>query len=253
MAEIKWIKLDLDVFDNRKIRQIECLPDGDTIIVIWMKLLCLAGKVNDGGQVYLTEEIPYTEQMLAQQFGRSLSTVQVAMQVFERFGMIEIVDDILHVSNWEKYQNIEGMERIREQTRARVAKHRESKRLAASNATCNATVTQCNATDKEEDKNKKKNRKKNNNMPKSAYGENGNVLLTDDEFQKIVDAFPHDWNDRINNLSWYIASKGDKYKSHYATILSWARKDGPKKQTQQSYDPIADFMKGETNDKGGIW
>lgn len=100
---------------------------------------------------------------------------------------------------------------------------------------------------------KEKKEKKDNNISKSAYGENGNVLLTDDEFQKIVDAFPHDWNDRINNLSWYIASKGDKYKSHYATILSWARKDGLKKQTQQSYDPIADFMKGETNDQRGIW
>lgn len=97
-------------------------------------------------------------------------------------------------------------------------------------------------TYKKNDKKVKK-EKKVNNTPKSTYGENDNVKLTDEELQKLVDMFPNDWNDKINNLSWYIASKGDKYKSHYATILSWARKEGAKKQTQ-SYDPIADFLRG---------
>ena len=124
MADIKWIKIVTDMFDNRKIRQIECLPDGDSIIVIWMKLLCLAGQTNDNGMVYFTKDIPYTEQMLAQQFNRPLTTIQMALKTFEQFGMVELVDNILHISNWEKYQNIEGMEKIREQTRKRVAKHR---------------------------------------------------------------------------------------------------------------------------------
>ena len=56
MADIKWIKIVTDMFDNRKIRQIECLPDGDSIIVIWMKLLCLAGQTNDNGMVYFTKD-----------------------------------------------------------------------------------------------------------------------------------------------------------------------------------------------------
>ena len=57
MAEVKWIKLSSNIFDNTKIKQIEVLPDGDTIIVIWVKLLCLAGNINDNGFVYLTKEI----------------------------------------------------------------------------------------------------------------------------------------------------------------------------------------------------
>ena len=69
--------------------------------------------------------------------------------------MINIVDNLLEVSNWEKYQNVEGLERIREQTRKRVAKHRELKKLEC-NVTCNATVTQGNATDKERDIDKEK-------------------------------------------------------------------------------------------------
>ena len=152
-TEVKWIKIVTDVFDNRKIRMIEAMPDGDALIVIWFKLLTLAGQVNEGGMLVITADIPYTEQLLANQFGRPISTVQLALRTFEQLGMIEVVDDIIRVSNWERYQNVDGMDKIREQTRNRVAKYRENKRLEACNVTSNATVTQCNA-DRIENKNK---------------------------------------------------------------------------------------------------
>lgn len=131
MAEVKWIKIAIDIFDNRKIAQIEAMPDGDAIIVIWIKLLCLAGSINDRGQIYLTQEIPYTEPMLATQFRRSPQTVHLALQTFEAFGMIEIENDILKVSNWERYQNVDALEKMREQNRKRVAKHREKVKAQA--------------------------------------------------------------------------------------------------------------------------
>ncbi len=158
--EVKWIKIATDIFDNKKIKQIECQPDGDSIIVVWFKLLCLAGNTNDSGMVYITKDIPYTEQMLSIQFNRPLDLVQNALNVFQKFGMIHIVDDILHVSNWEKYQNVDGLERIREQTRKRVEKHRNKNKLLqldSCNVTCNATETQCNAIDKDIDKKENKN------------------------------------------------------------------------------------------------
>ena len=151
MSEIKWIKLSTGVFDNRKIKQIERMPDGDALIVIWFKLLVLAGNINDGGAVWFTRDIPYTDQLLASEFNRPLTTIQLALDTFLKFGMIEIVDNIIQVSNWEKYQSVEGMERIREQTRKRVAECRERKKLTPPpcNATCNATVTHGNGTDKD--------------------------------------------------------------------------------------------------------
>ena len=124
MADIKWIKIATEIFDNRKIRLIESMPEGDSIIVIWFKLLCLAGNVNDNGMVYFTQEIPYTDQMLATQFNRPLATVQLALQTFERFGMVEVVDDILKISNWAKYQNLDKMNEIREYNRLAQQKHR---------------------------------------------------------------------------------------------------------------------------------
>lgn len=157
MADIKWIKLATNIFDNRKIRQIEMLPEGDSIIVIWVKLMCLAGVVNDGGLVYFTRDIPYTDEMLATEFNRPLSVVRLALATFQNFGMIEIVDNIIHLSSWEKYQSVESMDRIREQTRRRVAAHRERQKLLGSgNDTCNVTVTESNAADIDKEKERDK-------------------------------------------------------------------------------------------------
>ena len=169
MKDIKWIKLDTNLFDNRKIKQIEAMPDGDALVVIWLKLLILAGIVNDGGCVYFTKDLPFTDQLLATQFNRPLATVQLALATFQKFGMIEIVDDMILVSNWEKYQNIEGMERIREQNRLRKQRQRERERLLLSD--CHVTVTQNHATDidKEEDKDIKKESKKESKNARNSY------------------------------------------------------------------------------------
>lgn len=145
MSDVKWIKIATDIFDNRKIKMLESMPNGDSIIVIWFKLLSLAGSVNDNGCVYFTKDIAYTPQMLATAFNRPQTTVDLALNTFTQFGMIDIVDDLIHVSNWEKYQNIDGMEKIREQNRIRQQKRREKLRLECKQS--NDTVTECHVTD----------------------------------------------------------------------------------------------------------
>ena len=157
MNEVKWIKMDTALFDNRKIKQIRSMPDGDSLIVIWLQLLCLGGVVNDYGRVYLTQEIPYTDQMLATAFDEPLATIQLALNVFRQFGMIEIIDDIIFIRNWEKYQSIEGLEKVREQTRIRVANFRERHKQLE----CNVTVTSRNADVTGQNKNKNENKKEN--------------------------------------------------------------------------------------------
>lgn len=158
MADVKWIKLATDIFDNRKIKQIEKMPEGDSIIVVWLKLLCLAGNVNENGYLYMTKEIPYTEQMLASHFNTPLNIVQLALNTFITFGMIEVVDDVLYVSSWEKYQNTDGLERIREQNRLRQARFKEKKKLllanVSDNVSDNAKITQGNETEEESDSEK---------------------------------------------------------------------------------------------------
>lgn len=152
MGAVKWIKLNVDLFDNRKIRQIESLPDADGIIIVWIKLLCLAGVTNDGGKIYLTKNIPYNAQMLSAFFKRPLNSVQYALSIFRDMEMITDADGIIKITNWERYQNIEGLEKIREQTRNRVKKHRESKQLLQDCNDVTLHVTQCNATEEEEER-----------------------------------------------------------------------------------------------------
>ena len=78
---------------------------------------------------------------------------------------------------------------------------------------------------------------------KHKHGEFKNVLLTDEEYTKLQERFPHDYSERIENLSEGIARKGYKYKSHYLAILNWAKKDKPKKET--SSNPFLDMLQEE--------
>lgn len=133
MADVKWIKLYTNMFDNRKIKQIEMLPDGDALLVIWLKLLTLAGNVNDSGFVYFTKDIPYTDQMLSVEFNKPLSKIQLALTVFQQYHMIDITDDILKISNWEKYQNIDRLTELREYNRIKQQEHRAKKKLLTVN------------------------------------------------------------------------------------------------------------------------
>lgn len=149
MADVKWVKIVTSIFDNRKIRQIEAMPESDSILVIWFKLICLAGTTNDNGMVYFTPEIPYTEEMLATQFNRPLPVVRLALQTFQVFGMVEVVDDFLHLSSWDKYQNTDGMDRIREQNRIRKQRQRERERLELDSG--HVTSRDSHAIDKEGD------------------------------------------------------------------------------------------------------
>lgn len=152
-SEVKWIKIVTDIFDDEKILLIEALPEADTIIVIWFKLLCLAGKLNSCGVLILNGRIAYTDEMLSQIFRRPLNLIRLALTTFEKFGMIEVINDTITIPNWEKHQNIEGMERIRELTRKRVAEYRERERQKLLDVTQSVTedVTLRNATDIDKD------------------------------------------------------------------------------------------------------
>lgn len=257
MAEIKWIKLSIDIFNNRKIKQIECLPEGDAIIVIWVKLLCLAGTINDSGQIYFTKEIPYTDQMLANQFGRPLTTIQLALKTFEQFGMVEVIDNILCVSNWEKYQSVDRLSEIREYNRLAKQKQRQKKKLLQENVKdMSKTSQRCQDTDIdidiEEDiekdniyisdsekeisselDNQSANQKEKpiKKSIRHKHGEYNNVLLSDEDYEKLKSEFPSDYEERIERLSSYMASTGKSYKNHLATIRNWARKDRSKTES----------------------
>ena len=138
MAEVKWIKIVTDVFDDEKILMIETMPEADTIIVIWFKLLCLAGKQNNSG-VFQMGQMPYTDEMFSTIFRRPLNTVRLALKTFEQFGMIEIVHNTVTIPNWGKHQSIDQIESRNAYMKNYMREYREKQKLISSGkANCKA-------------------------------------------------------------------------------------------------------------------
>lgn len=136
MAEVKWIKITTDMFDNRKIKHLRRLPDGNNIVLIWVMLLTMAGRCNSGGMIFLTENIPYTQKMLADELDFEENTVRLALEALEQLGMVVTENGCFTIAGWLEHQNIEGMEKIREQTRKRVQRHREAQRSLMESNVC---------------------------------------------------------------------------------------------------------------------
>ena len=128
MAEIKWIKLAADMFENRKIKYLRTLPNGNDMVLVWVMLLTMAGRCNAGGNIFITEKLPYTDKMLAEELRVKEALLAKALGELEALGMIERPDGGLRITGWNDHQNVDGMERVREQTRQRVQRHRENSR-----------------------------------------------------------------------------------------------------------------------------
>jgi predicted phage replisome organizer len=125
MSDVKWIKISVDIFDDEKFDAINGLADKNDIQLVWVKLLCLAGRCNENGFLMITQELPYTDEMLAGRFRMDIGVVQRALTIFQELRMIEVVDNIYMVSNWTKYQSVGSLEKIREQGRLRQQRFRE--------------------------------------------------------------------------------------------------------------------------------
>ena len=146
MREVKWVKITTDMFDNRKIKHLRRLPDGNNIVLIWIMLLTMAGRCNSGGKIFLTENIPYDAKMLADELDFKENTVAAALKNLEQLDMIAVDNGFYTIVGWGEYQNVDGMDKVREQTRKRVAEFKKNKKSQVGNVTSNAEVTHGNVT-----------------------------------------------------------------------------------------------------------
>lgn len=135
MADIKWIKLKTAMFNDDKIKVIQAMPEGDSLIVIWIRMLILAGVSNAEGYLMISDNLPYTEEMLSTVFNKPLSVIRLAIKTFETFGMIEANNEGIFIQNFSESQS-ERLPDIREYNRMKKAESRErakQKRLGLSN------------------------------------------------------------------------------------------------------------------------
>ncbi|WP_285675732.1 phage replisome organizer N-terminal domain-containing protein [Staphylococcus aureus] len=181
MGEVSWIKLKVGMFDDSKIKYIEALPERDTIITIWVKLLTLSGKYNEQGYIMLSENLPYNEEMLANEFSRPINSIRLAIQTFETLGMIEKVNGVIKVTNWEKHQNIEGLEKIRAQNRLRKQKQRENNRKLLNG---HVTSRDSHATEEDKELDKELERDKEKDIDKNLSSNNSATDVTHEQFEE---------------------------------------------------------------------
>lgn len=245
------------MFDDEKILMIESMPEADGIIVIWFKLLCLAGKQNNSG-VFQMGRMPYTDEMFATIFRRPINTVRLALSAFEQFGMIEIVNNTVTIPNWGKHQAIERIEAKNEYMKNYMREYRSKQKQISEGVKVNgkanskANVNRIDKKREEEIRNRLEGDKEDmestspSKPARHKYGEYKNVLLSDEEYGKLMTEFPNDYDQRIERLSGYIASTGKTYKNHLATIRNWAKRDGEKKtNNSRGGNPFLDMLKEE--------
>ena len=159
MASISWVKLNIGIFENVKIMNLDSLPKGDTYFRIWINLLVLAGKTNDGGLVYFTSERPHSNKTLAAVLNKPVRVVSEAISLFQEFKMIENNNGIIKILNWEEYQNLAKLDAIRENNREAKRRQRERQEalvndMSMKSQSCHDTALAL-ALDKEKDKTKK--------------------------------------------------------------------------------------------------
>lgn len=126
---LSFIKLDINILDDTKIKLLRKHPDGDKLFVLWIGLLCIAMKSDKTGYVYITNGVPYTEQDLSILFGIEYKTIQMGIELFKQYKMIDVINGgVIEIINFNKHQEIEKIERVKELSRETSKRYREKQK-----------------------------------------------------------------------------------------------------------------------------
>ena len=239
-----YLKLKESYFDDDAIVLLESMQDGMLYSNILLKLYLKSLKY--GGTLQLDENIPYTAQMIATITRQQVGTVERALQIFMKLGLVEPLDNgALYMSNIELFIGQSSTEGERKR-RARM-KISEQKRLSGQVSEAKADICPPEIEIKKEiDIEIEKERElETGQAPARSYGRYNNVFLSDTELDELKAELPDKWEYYIDRLSTHIASKGAKYRSHAATIYKWAQEDEAKKPPKKGI-PDYTFKEGES-------
>lgn len=229
MSEIKWVKITTDMFDNRKIKHLRKQKRGSDLVLFWVMLLTMAGRCNAGGKIFLTEEIPYDQDMLTAETGFPKTIIKEALSLFKKLGMIELDGDYIVIPGWEEYQNIAGMDLIREQNRKRKQRQREKDKEddmpRDMSRDGHVTSHQSHATDKEEEKDIDiKKTSTNVDAKESRFAPPSLQDIRDYCSERNNDVDPEHFLDYYEARGW-ILSNGKKCRDWKACVRTWEKKE----------------------------
>ena len=236
-----WLKLKEDFFEDDTIQWLEEQDNGKDYVIFYLKL-ALKSLDGDGKLIrYVGERLlPYDVKALAKLTNTSPDTVAVAMKTFIDIGLVSRLEGGEIYMN--QIQEMVGSETRAAESMRRLRATEKAQKQLENNSGNNVTESYPELLEIEIDKELeielKIEKEIDKKQKKKKFGEFSNVLLTEQEFEKLKEKFPHDYLQRIERVSGYVASTGKSYKSHYATIINWAKKDSPvqtKKQADTSW------------------
>ena len=217
-----WFKVSADIFDNKKMKIIRSMRNGDCMALIWFFLLSLARQQNDNGYIYATEGVAYTAKTLAACGGFRPKVTETALELFQEYNMIDVEENgYIYIVGWTEHQNTEALAKLKdmdsekEKNRQRVAKHRQKQKqsnVIACNAesndkniTCNADVTDCNGNNKIKKENKNNNKNKNNHYSNAECNGSSitNLVVSGSGNDNLIGF----WNQNITPITPYIAER----------------------------------------------
>ena len=235
MAEVKWVKLTTDMFDNRKIKHLRKLPDGNNIVLIWVMLLTMAGRCNSGGMIFLTENIPYTPKMLADELGFEENTVKLALQALENLDMIITDNGFFTIAGWEEYQNTDRLAELREYNRLAKRKSRAKHKQLQEVNDKSMTSQHGQGIEEEEEEDKEKEKETHSFIPceeakRTVLGGTlgkGVVMLSEEQIADLLDKLSiEEFNKYVETVAeCELSGKHYKKKTHYQAILDMASED----------------------------
>ena len=233
-----YLKLKENYFDDDSIVLLESMQDGVLYSNILLKLYLKSLK--HGGRLQLDEDIPYTAQMIATITRQQIGTVERALQIFLKLGLVEVLDSgTFYMSNIELLIGQSSTEAAKLQNKALSA-------LRTSGGHLSDIRPPEIEIKKEIDIEIEKERElKPGRAAPAAYGRYKNVILTDTELSELKAELPDKWEYYIDRLSGYIASTGRKYKNHAATIRRWAADDTAKAAPKKGI-PDYSYKEGES-------
>ena len=161
MYKLQWLKIDANLFANRKIQILLKEPDGDTYIRVWVQLLIIAMECNKEGNLVIGENKPMTIEYFSKIMGKSFEKMEEIIEKFLELEMIILENEVYKIKNWNKYQSIETYEKYKEQGRLRQQRYRE--KLKSENGKSNVTVTLCNKEEENKENKRKEIRKEEEN------------------------------------------------------------------------------------------
>lgn len=203
---VSWIRLETNLFDNPKIQMLSNLPKGDSYVSFWVRLLCMAGKLNNGGYVYVAENAAYTPQLLAAITGKPVALVKTMLKTMQELHMIDIDSNgIIHIIGWNEHQNTSGLEKIREQTRERTRLYRERKKQSVTSNSGDAS--QCVTRDATRDSGDDKVTQQNKNKKENKNRENNNSLSFSLPCHGVTQNVPQLYEQKIGAINANVAEQ----------------------------------------------